>query len=285
MKIRNIAFIILAIAFVVSCASNKESEKKEEVVETTDSVVEEAIPEEPSMLVKAIEINQDGAVDSKVTFEYDELDRLIKATTHRNIGTDDEWISEATVAYGDGVITCEGRMRELTLTLDADSTVKKSEMISEGEGIVLRYLYKSGKLSQIVNEIDCGNKYTWDGGNVNVTNIFAPSCDESYSFDSVEYTYGDVDRPNIDVLAFSEEFGDLPQAASVAPKGIVSKFMPTERKTRVYSDALVLMGTTIVKYTYTTDEFDRVSTIEYNSKVYYDGGEDDLGNWVVKVMY
>ena len=232
MKINHFAFFVFVAVLFASCGGSKEAKTEEPQVEATDSIVEE-MPEEPSFLVKSIEINQDGAVDSKVTFEYDELDRLIKTTTRRNIGTEDEWLSEATVVYGDGIITCEGAMKKLELTLGGDGFVKKSEYISEGEGIVQRYKYKSGKLSECLDEMDCGNSYLWDGGNVNIIKVFSPSCDESFSFDSTFYKYGDVDRPNIDVLAFVNEFCFLPDATSVAPKGLVSKFMPMESKTDV----------------------------------------------------
>lgn len=279
-----IATIVLAMAFLASCGGSKESKTVEQQVETTDSIVEEVV-EEPSFLVKSIEINQDGAVESKVIFEYDELDRLIKTTTRRNIGTDDEWLSEATVVYGDGIITCEGAMKKLELTLDGDGFVKKSEYISEGEGIVQRCKYKSGKLSECIDEMDCGNSYIWDGGNVNIVKVFSPACDESFSFDSTFYKYGDVDRPNIDVLAFVNEFCFLPDATSVAPKGLVSKFMPMESKTDVYNDGGVIMATTIIEYTYTVDDFQRLTDIEYNVKAYYDGDEEDLGNVTVKVNY
>ena len=279
-----IAAVVLAIAFFASCGGSKEAKTEEPQVEATDSIVEE-MPEEPSFLVKSIEINQDGAVDSKVTFEYDELDRLIKTTTRRNIGTDDEWLSEATVVYGDGIITCEGAMKKLELTLGGDGFVKKSEYISEGEGIVQRYKYKSGKLSECIDEMDCGNSYIWDGGNVNIVKVFSPACDESFSFDSTFYKYGDVDRPNIDVLAFVNEFCFLPDATSVAPKGLVSKFMPMESKTDVYNDGGVIMATTIIEYTYTVDDYQRLTDIEYNVKAYYDGDEEDLGNVTVKVNY
>lgn len=284
MKKIYIAAVVLAVAFFASCGGSKEAKTEEPQVEATDSIVEEVV-EEPSFLVKSIEINQDGAVDSKVTFEYDELDRLIKTTTRRNIGTDDEWLSEATVVYGDGIITCEGAMKKLELTLGGDGFVKKSEYISEGEGIVQRYKYKSGKLSECLDEMDCGNSYLWDGGNVNIVKVFSPACDESFSFDSTFYKYGDVDRPNIDVLAFVNEFCFLPDATSVAPKGLVSKFMPMESKTDVYNDGGVIMATTIIKYTYTVDDFQRLTDIEYNVKAYYDGEEEDLGNVTVKVNY
>ena len=279
-----IAAVVLAVAFFTSCGGSKENKTEEPQVEPTDSIVEEVV-EELSFLVKSIEINQDGAVDSKVTFEYDELDRLIMTTTHRNIGTDDEWIIESTVNYGDGVITCDANMRKLELTLDGEGFVKKSEYISEGEGIVQRYKYKSCKLSERIDEMDCGNSYLWDGGNVNIIKVFSPSCDESFTFDSTFYKYGDVDRPNIDVLAFAEESGFLPGATSVAPNGMVSKFMPMESKTNVYSDGGVIMATTIIKYTYTVDDFQRVTSIEYNVKAYYDGTEEDLGNFTVKINY
>lgn len=283
MKKIYIAAVVLAVAFFTSCGGSKENKTEEPQVEATDSIVEE-VPEEPSFLVKSIEINQDGAVDSKVTFEYDELDRLIKTTTRRNIGSDDEWLSEATVVYGDGIITCEGAMKKLELTLDGDGFVKKSEYISEGEGIVQRYKYKSGKLSECLDEMDCGNSYLWDGGNVNIIKVFSPSCDESFSFDSTFYKYGDVDRPNIDVLAFVNEFCFLPDATSVAPKGLVSKFMPMESKTDVYNDAHMIMATSILKYTYTVDDYQRVTGIEceYN---YYDGEEEESGSFSVKVNY
>ena len=279
-----IATIVLAMAFLVSCGSNKESKTEEVTIEPTDSIVEEVV-EEPSFLVKSIEINQDGAVDSKVNFEYDELDRLIKVTSHRNIGTDDEWTIESTVNYGDGVITCDANMRKLELTLDGEGYVKKSEYFLEDEGLVQRYKYKSGKLSECIDEMDCGDSYLWDGGNVNIVKVFSSACDEWFSFDSVFYKYGDVDRPNIDVLAFVEEAGFLPGATSVAPKGLVSKFMPTESKTNSYSDAHKIMATTIIKYTYTVDDYQRVTGIEYNVKAYYDGTEEDLGNVTVKVNY
>lgn len=284
MKINYLAFFVFVATLLASCGGSKESKTVEQQAELTDSIVEEVV-EEPSFLVKSIEINQDGAVESKVTFEYDELDRLIKATSHRNIGTEDEWLSEATVVYGDGIITCEGAMKKLELTLDGDGFVKKSEYISEGEGIVQRYKYKSGKLSECIDEMDCGNSYLWDGGNVNIVKVFSPACDESFSFDSTFYKYGDVDRPNIDVLAFVNEFCFLPDATSVAPQGLVSKFMPMESKTDVYNDGGVIMATTIIKYTYTVDDFQRLTDIEYNVKAYYDGDEEDLGNVTVKVNY
>ncbi len=278
-----IATIVLAMAFLASCGGSKESKTVEQQVETTDSIVEEVV-EEPSFLVKSIEINQDGAVDSKVTFEYDELDRLIKTTTRRNIGTDDEWLSEATVVYGDGIITCEGAMKKLELTLDGEGYVKKSEYFLEDEGFVQRYKYKSGKLSECVDETDCGNSYLWDGGNVNIVKVFSPACDESFSFDSTFYKYGDVDRPNIDVLAFAEESGFLPGATSVAPKGMVSKFMPMESKTNIYSDAHMIMASSKLKYTYTVNDYQRVTGIEcgYN---FYDGEEEESGTFSVKVNY
>lgn len=279
-----IAAVVLAVAFFASCGGSKEAKTEEPQVEATDSIVEEVV-EEPSFLVKSIEINQDGAVDSKVTFEYDELDRLIKANIRRNIGTDDEWLSEATVVYGDGIITCEGAMKKLELTLDGEGYVKKSEYILEGEGFVQRYKYKSGKLSECIDEMDCGDSYLWDGGNVNIVKVFSPACNESFSFDSTFYKYGDVDRPNIDVLAFVEEAGFLPGATSVAPKGLVSKFMPTESKTNSYSDAHKIMATTIIKYTYTVDDYQRVTGIEYAIKEYYAGEDEESGSVSVKVNY
>ena len=279
-----IAAVVLAVAFFTSCGGSKENKTEEPQVEPTDSIVEEVV-EEPSFLVKSIEINHDVAGDNKVTFEYDELDRLIKVTSHRNIGTDSEWTIESTVTYGDGVITCEAGMRKLELTLDGEGYVKKSEYFLEGEGFVQRYKYKSGKLSECLDEMDCGNSYLWDGGNVNIIKVFSPACDESFSFDSTFYKYGDVDRPNIDVLAFVNEFCFLPDATSVAPKGLVSKFMPMESKTDVYNDGGVIMATTIIKYTYTVDDFQRLTDIEYNVKAYYDGDEEDLGNVTVKVNY
>ena len=279
-----IANIVLAMAILASCGgANKESKTEEATTEATDSIVEEVV-EEPSFLVKSIEINYDVAGDNKVTFEYDELNRLIKVTSHRNIGTDYEWTIESTVTYGDGVITCEAGMRKLELTLDGEGYVKKSEYFLEGEGFVQRYKYKSGKLSECIDETDCGNSYLWDGGNVNIVKVFSPSCDESFSFDSTFYKYGDVDRPNIDVLAFAEEAGFLPGATSVAPKGMVSKFMPMESKTNIYSDAHMIMATSILKYTYTVDDYQRVTGIEcgYN---FYDGEEEESGTFSVKVNY
>lgn len=283
MRIKSIVIFAFTVALLTSCGGSKENKAMEQQAEPTDSIVEEVV-EEPSFLVKSIEINQDGAVDSKVTFEYDELDRLIKTTTRRNIGTDDEWIIESTVNYGDGVITCDAGMRKLELTLDGEGYVKKSEYFLEDEGFVQRYKYKSGKLSECVDETDCGNSYLWDGGNVNIVKVFSPACDESFSFDSTFYKYGDVDRPNIDVLAFADEAGFLPGATSVAPKGLVSKFMPTESKTNSYSDAHKIMATTIIKYTYTVDDYQRVTGIEYEYN-YYAGEDEESGSVSVKVNY
>ena len=283
MKKVYLAVIVLAVVFLTSCGGSKESKAMEQQAEPTDSIVEEVV-EEPSFLVKSIEINYDAAGGNKVTFEYDELDRLTKVTSHRNIGTDYEWTIESTVTYGDGVITCEAGMRKLELTLDGEGYVKKSEYFLEGEGFVQRYKYKSGKLSECIDETDCGNSYLWDGGNVNIVKVFSPACDESFSFDSVFYKYGDVDRPNIDVLAFAEESGFLPGATSVAPKGMVSKFMPMESKTTIYSDAHMIMASSKLKYTYTVDDYQRVTGIEcgYN---YYNGEEEESGTFSVKVNY
>ena len=144
-----IATIVLAMAINTSCGGSNDSKTVEQQTEPIDSIVEEVV-EEPSFLVKSIEINYDVAGDNKVTFEYDELDRLIKVTSHRNIGTDYEWTIESTVTYGDGVITCEAGMRKLELTLDGEGYVKKSEYFLEGEGFVQRYKYKSGKLSECI---------------------------------------------------------------------------------------------------------------------------------------
>lgn len=283
MKINYLAFFVFVATLLASCGGSKESKIVEQQAEPTGSIVEEVV-EEPSFLVKSIEINHDVAGDNKVTFEYDELDRLIKVTSHRNIGTDYEWTIESTVTYGDGVITCEAGMRKLELTLDGEGYVKKSEYFLEGEGFVQRYKYKSGKLSECIDETDCGNSYLWDGGNVNIVKVFSPACDESFSFDSIFYKYGDVDRPNIDVLAFAEEAGFLPGATSVAPKGMVSKFMPMESKTTIYSDAHMIMASSKLKYTYTVDDYQRVTGIEcgYN---YYDGEEEESGTFSVKVNY
>ena len=284
MRIKSIVIFAFTVALLTSCGGSKESKAMEQQAEPTDSIVEEVV-EEPSFLVKSIEINYDVAGGNKVTFEYDELDRLTKVTSQRNIGTDYEWTIESTVTYGDGVITCEAGMRKLELTLDGEGYVKKSEYFLEGEGFVQRYKYKSGKLSECIDEMDCGNSYLWDGGNVNIVKVFSPACDESFSFDSTFYKYGDVDRPNIDVLAFVNEFCFLPDATSVAPKGLVSKFMPMESKTDVYNDGGVIMATTIIKYTYTVDDYQRLTDIEYNVKAYYDGDEEDLGSVTVKVNY
>ena len=283
MRIKSIVIFAFTVALLASCGGSKESKAMEQQAEPTDSIVEEVV-EEPSFLVKSIEINYDVAGGNKVTFEYDELDRLTKVTSHRNIGTDSEWTIESTVTYGDGVITCEAGMRKLELTLDGEGYVKKSEYFLEGEGFVQRYKYKSGKLSECIDETDCGNSYLWDGGNVNIVKVFSPACDESFSFDSVFYKYGDVDRPNIDVLAFAEESGFLPGATSVAPKGMVSKFMPMESKTTIYSDAHMIMASSKLKYTYTVDDYQRVTGIEcgYN---YYDGEEEESGTFSVKVNY
>ena len=195
MRIKSIVIFAFTVALLTSCGGSKESKIVEQQAEPTDSIVEEVV-EEPSFLVKSIEINHDVAGDNKVTFEYDELDRLIKVTSHRNIGTDSEWTIESTVTYGDGVITCEAGMRKLELTLDGEGYVKKSEYFLEDEGLVQRYKYKSGKLSECIDEMDCGNSYLWDGGNVNIVKVFSPAfspwcgigCPEGNGFQV--YAYG-----------------------------------------------------------------------------------------------
>jgi hypothetical protein len=60
--------------------------------------------------------------------------------------------------------------------------------------------------------------------------------------------------------------------------------MPMESRYNIYSHG-DNMSTKITKYTYTVDDYQRVTDIEYNVKAYYDGTEEDLGNFRVKVNY
>ena len=288
MKSRYFAIFVLAVAFFASCGETK-NEKKEKKVEgipvvSTDSIVEEeVVPEEPSQLVKGLEIIDKDGNKSIVSFEYDEYDRLVRTTTRRNVGTADGLEKVCNITYRDGTVICEDATHKLTITLDSDSCAKKEEMISEGENFVMRYKYKSGKLSEYINEADCGSQYFWDGGNI--AKVFEHSCDESFSYDTVIYKYSDIVMPNINILSFVGEGGSIPTAESVAPKGIVSHFMPSESTANVYNDAGIVMGTTISKYDYTTDEYNRITNIAYSIQFGYDGNFEDYGKVTIRVEY
>ena len=270
-----IATIVLAMAILASCGgANKESKTEEATTEATDSIVEEVV-EEPSFLVKSIEINYDVAGDNKVTFEYDELDRLIKVTSHRRLSSlalrissliSSIDISAVPFNMACALICSVTRFARSMRACSSDSMLVSSQL---WDGYMVR-----------MTELDSVTLDT-------TQNIYYSSLTDSvgtFSFDSVFYKYGDVDRPNIDVLAFAEESGFLPGAASVAPKGMVSKFMPMESKTNIYSDAHMIMATSIIKYTYTVDDYQRVTGIEYEYN-YYDGEEEESGSVSVKVNY
>jgi len=284
MCFRCFAIFVLAVVFFASCgeADNEKKEKKVDKIPevATDSIVEEeVVPEEPSQLVKGLEIIDKDGRKSQVLFEYDEYDRLVRTTARRNGGGE----NVCNITYRDGTIICEDATHKLTITLDSDSCVKKEEMISERENFVMRYKYKSGKLSEYINEADCGNQYFWDEGNI--AKVFEHSCDESFSYDTVMYKYSDIVTPNINILSFVGESGSLPTAGSVAPRGIVSHFMPSESTVNVYNDAGVVMGTTISKYDYTTDEYNRITGIAYSIRFGYDGNFEDYGKVTIRVEY
>ena len=242
------------------------------------------VSEKPQNLVKQLLINDDDWQKRVVDFEYDESGRLVAVSTTYNAETESEFTEKATVTYGNGTIVCEGPKRKLTLTLDAEGFVKKRERITEDTVTVAVYEYNSGKLSAR-GDADCGNKYLWDGDNI--TKMTTVLCeDDGNWYDTIEYKYSDVVRPNVDVLAFSDMFGGFPTVESVASKGLVSKYMPSEIKGSNYNNDGAMTRVLLLTYKYSTDDAGRITDIEC-FKFTFDiaSGSKEETNVMVKVVY
>ena len=235
---------------------------------------------EPSRLVKQLLINDDDWQKRVVDFEYDESGRLVAVSTTYNAGAESEFTEKATVTYGNGTIVCEGPKKKLTLRLDSDGFVKEEKRIYEDSVIEVHYKYNSGKLGS------CGlRKYLWDGDNI--SKMTAILCEEDGNwYDTIEYKYSDAVRPNIDVLAFSDMFGGFPNAESVASKGLVSKYMPSEIKGSNYNSDGAMTRVLLLTHKYTTDDAGRITDIEC-FKFSFDiaSGSKEETNVMVKVVY
>ena len=234
---------------------------------------------EPSRLVKQLLINDDGWQKRIVDFEYDESGRLVAVSTTYNAETESEFTEKATVTYGNGTIVCEGPKKKLTLTLDSDGFVKEEKRIYEDSVIEVHYKYNSGKLGS------CGlRKYFWDGDNI--TKMTAVLCDEDLIwYDTIEYKYSDVVCPSIDILAFSGMFGSFPGAESVASKGIVSKYMPSEVKVSNYDGEGALNSVSLLTCNYNTDKYGRIESFDYKHSRHNGSIFEDNTNVTVKVVY
>ena len=274
---KNLMLVIGMLCMIcLSCANTGNQ------AEQTDSIATN-VQEKPQNLVKQLLINDDDWQKRVVDFEYDESGRLVAVSTTYNAGAESEFTEKATVTYGNGTIVCEGPKEKLTLTLDAEGFVIKKEWITEDTVTVAAYEYNSGKLSAC-GDADCGNKYLWDGDNI--SKMTAVLCvDDGNWYDTIEYKYSDVVRPHVDVLAFSDMFGGFPTVESVAPKGLVSKYMPSDAKSCNYNSDGTLNTVSLFTCKYTTDEYGRISSFEYvhsrdNGSIF-----EDNSNVTVKVVY
>ncbi len=251
---KNLMLVIGMLCMICLSCANAENQ------EQTDSFATN-VQEKPQNLVKQLLINDDDWQKRVVDFEYDESGRLVAVSTTYNAGAESEFTEKATVTYGNGTIICEGSKKKLTLALDAEGFVKKKEWITEDTVTDAVYEYNSGKLS-VCGDADCGNKYMWDGDNI--SKMTAVLCVEDGNwYDTIEYKYSDVVRPNIDVLAFSDMFGGFPSAESLAPKGLVSKYMPLEIKGSNYNNDGAMTRVLLITNKYTTDDAGRITDIEY----------------------
>lgn len=261
----------------LSCAN------AENQTEQTDSIAGNA-QEKPKNLVKQLLINDDDWQKRIVDFEYDESGRLVAVSTTYNAETESEFTEKATVTYGNGTIVCEGPKEKLTLTLDSDGFVKKRERITEDTVTVVAYEYNSGRLSAC-GDAECGNKYLWDGDNIAKMTVVLCEDDGNW-YDTIEYKYSDVVRPNIDVLAFSDMFGGFPNAESVASKGLVSKYMPSEIKGSNYNSDGAMTRVLLLTHKYTTDDAGRITDIEYYRYSFDIASKlKEETNMTVKVVY
>ncbi|MBR4582475.1 MAG: DUF4595 domain-containing protein [Bacteroidales bacterium] len=275
---KNLMLVIGMLCMIcLSCANTGNQ------VEQTDSIATN-VQEKPQNLVKQLLINDDDWQKRVVDFEYDESGRLVAVSTTYNAGAESEFTEKATVTYGNGTIVCEGPKEKLTLTLDAEGFVIKKEWITEDTVTVAAYEYNSGKLSAC-GDADCGNKYMWDGDNI--SKMTAVLCVEDGNwYDTIEYKYSDVVRPNVDILAFSDMFGGFPTVESVAPKGLVSKYMPSEIKGSNYNSDGAMTRVLLLTHKYITDDAGCITDIKYY-RCSFDiaSGAKEETNVTVKVVY
>ncbi len=275
---KNLMLVIGMLCMICLSCANADNQN-----EQTDSIAEN-VQEKPQNLVKQLLINDDDWQKRVVDFEYDESGRLVAVSTTYNAETESEFTEKATVTYGNGTIVCEGPKEKLTLTLDAEGFVIKKEWITEDTVTVAAYEYNSGKLSAC-GDADCGNKYLWDGDNI--TKMTAVLCeDDGNWYDTIEYKYSDVVRPNVDILAFSDMFGGFPTVESVAPKGLVSKYMPSEIKGSNYNSDGAMTRVLLLTHKYITDDAGRITDIKYY-RCSFDiaSGSKEETNVTVKVVY
>lgn len=247
---KNLMLVIGMLCMIGLSCANAENQ-----TEQTDSIAGNA-QEKPKNLVKQLLINDDDWQKRVVDFEYDESGRLVAVSTTYNAETESEFTEKATVTYGNGTIVCEGPKKKLTLRLDSDGFVKEEKRIYEDSVIEVHYKYNSGKLGS------CGlRKYLWDGDNI--SKMTAILCEEDGNwYDTIEYKYSDAVRPNVDVLAFSDMFGGFPTVESLASKGLVSMYMPSEIKGSNYNNDGAMTRVLLITYKYTTDDEGHITDIE-----------------------
>lgn len=275
---KNLMLVIGMLCMICLSCANAENQ-----TEQTDSIAEN-VQEKPQNLVKQLLINDDDWQKRIVDFEYDESGRLVAVSTTYNAGAKSEFTEKATVTYGKSTIVCEGPKEKLTLTLDSDGFVKKRERITEDTVTVAAYEYNSGRLSAC-GDAECGNKYLWDGDNIAKMTVVLCEDDGNW-YDTIEYKYSDVVRPNIDVLAFSDMFGGFPNAESVASKGLVSKYMPSEIKGSNYNSDGAMTRVLLLTHKYTTDDAGRITDIEYYRYSFDIASKlKEETNMTVKVVY
>ena len=252
------------------------------IVNCTNANVEKSV-EQPSNLVKQLVINEDEDQTRTVDFKYDESGRLIEVSTTINAKTKSDFTEKATISYANDEIVCKSEKESMTLSIDSEGFVQKRELKSEDTLKIDNYEYKSGKLVSCGMD-DCGRKYIWDGNNI--SKVYAVLCDEDLIwYDTIEYKYSDVVRPNIDILAFSSMFGGFPDAESVAPNGIVSKYMPSEVKVSNYDNDGALNSISLLICKYTTDEYGRIESFDYKYSRNNGSEFEENTNVTVKVEY
>lgn len=270
---KNLMLVIGMLCMICLSCANAENQ-----TEQTDSIAEN-VQEKPQNLVKQLLINDDDWQKRIVDFEYDESGRLVAVSTTYNAETESEFTEKATVTYGKSTIVCEGPKEKLTLRLDSDGFVKEEKRIYEDSVIEVHYKYNSGKLGS------CGlRKYLWDGDNIAKMTVVLCEDDGNW-YDTIEYKYSDVVRPNIDVLAFSDMFGGFPNAESVASKGLVSKYMPSEARSCDYNSDGTLNSVSLLTCKYSTDEYGRISSFEYTHSRNNGSIFESNANVTVKVLY
>ena len=270
---KNLMLVIGMLCMIGLSCANAENQ-----TEQTDSIAGN-VQEKPQNLVKQLLINDDDWQKRVVDFEYDESGRLIAVSTTYNAETKSEFTEKATVTYGNGTIVCEGPKNKLTLTLDSDGFVKEEKRIYEDTVIEVHYKYNSGKLGS-----HGLFKYLWDGDNISkITDLW--NYKDEFVYDTIVYKYSDVVRPNVDVLAFSYMFGGFPTVESLAPKGLVSKYMPSEARSCNYNSDGTLNSVSLLTCKYSTDEYGRISSFEYTHSRNNGSIFEDNSNVTVKVVY